>query len=289
LAVCGTPLIAAAFVAGRRRAVIGGRIAFIGLASMVLAFCGGWAATYGWRAAYLLYAFAVVPLILVLIFVPRSISMPAERQEGRQPRQLWGIYGLNLVYGTGIAAVFVYAAFLQKELGIHTPKLAGALSALASFTTIAVALAFPFIIRWASVRVLVVASFGLLAAGCLVLAAADNVAGVTAGLVLAGTGMGLFTPTSTEMVLQYSLPQRRGRAVGLTLMSIYLGNFFVPFAMTTVTRNGFTVGDGYLWLSGLYVVAALAGVVLARTLFAEPSQQSGASATSGLLASNQEI
>jgi hypothetical protein len=59
--------------------------------------------------------------------------------------------------------------------------------------------------------------------------------------------------------------------------------------MTTVTRNGFTVGDGYLWLSGLYVVAALAGVVLARTLFAEPSQQSGASATSGLLASNQEI
>lgn len=268
LAVCGTPLIAAAFAARRRQAVIGGRIAFIGLASMGLALCGGWAATFGWRTAYLLYAFAVVPLILVLAFVPRSVFIVAvEKQEGRQPRQLWAIYGLNVLYGTGIAAVFVYATFLLKELGIHTPKLAGSLSAASSFTTVAAALIYPFVVRRLDARVLVVASFLLMAAGCGMMAVANGTAHVAAGLVLTAAGMGFFIPTTTEMLLQYSLPHRRGQATGLGMMSIYLGNFMVPFAMTATTRSGFTVGNGYSWLSAAYLAAAVGSVVLARTVF----------------------
>jgi MFS family permease len=268
LSVCGTPLIAAAFMGSRRRTMIGGRVAFIGFASMGLAMCGGWAAESGWRMAYLLYTFSIVPLILVLFFVPRSLSIAVEKQAGKQPRRLWAIYGLNVVYGMGIAAVFLYTAFLLKDLGVHTPSLAGSFSALGSFTTIAAALAFPLIIRVVSGRALVVLSFLLMAAGCAILSQAASVPMVAAGLVVTTVGMGTFIPTTTDMLLQYSLPQRRGRATGTALMCIYLGNFLVPFGMTAVTRAGFETSDGYMLLSVVFVITALVSVLLARTAFA---------------------
>ena len=275
LAVCGTPLIAAGFVAGRRRAMISGRIAFIGIASMVLAMCGGWAAQFGWRTAYLLYAFAALPLALVLFFVPRSLAMGSPSEGGKQPRQLWALYGLNLVYGTGMAAAFVYSAFLLKELGLHTPNLAGALTGLAALSTVAASLAYPFIARVIEGRIAMVLSMVLMAAGCLVFSVADSAAGVSIGLVLTATGMGLFIPASTDMLLNYSLPQRRGSATGIAMMCIYLGNFLMPFGMTAVTRGGGSLGRGYMLLSLLYVLTALVAVWLARAVFARQAPVAG--------------
>lgn len=270
LAVCGTPLIAAGFLAGRRRAMISGRVAFIGLSSMFLAMCGGWAAQSGWRTAYLLYLFAAVPFLLVLFFVPRSLTIVESSAAGKQPRQLWAIYGLNFVYGTGIAALFVYSAFLLKELGIHTPKLAGTLSGAAAFTTVAASLLFPFISRRVSGRALMILSFLLMAAGCATLSGANDAALVGAGLVLTATGMGLFIPTSTDMLLHYCLPQHRGRATGIAMMALYLGNFVVPFSMTALTRSGSSIGQGYVLLSVVYVITALVAMWLAKAVFAIP-------------------
>lgn len=278
LAVCGTPLIAAGFMAGRRRAMISGRVAFIGLSSMLLAMCGGWAAQYGWRTAYLLYLFAALPLLLVLFFVPRSLTIVASSSAGKQPRQLWAIYGLNFVYGTGIATLFVYSAFLLKEMGIHTPKLAGTLSGVAAFTTVAASLLFPLISRRLMGRTLMILSFLLMAAGCATLSGAGEATLVGVGLVLTALGMGLFIPASTDMLLHYCLPQHRGRATGIAMMALYLGNFVVPFSMTALTRSGSSISQGYVLLSAVYVVTALVALWLAKSVFVVPGESDGRSA-----------
>lgn len=254
LAVCGPPLIAAAFMARGRQAMIGGRLAVLGGASMLLALAGGWAAQYGWRTAYLLYGLAVIPLVLILLFVPKLERAPDRAEASAPILPLWRPFALTIVYGTSIATVFVFVPFLLGEIGYNSPGIASIYSGLGSLTTALAAICFLFVVRIASRENLFSVSFALMAVGCLLLATADRQIGVGIGVFAIAFGMGLFAPAMQDLLLELSPPAQRGKAIGIMMMCLYVGSFVAPFGFNGLMSAGLKLSQVYLVAMVFYAV-----------------------------------
>lgn len=262
LAVCGPPLIAAAFVAGGRQKMIGGRLAAIGVASMGLAVAGGWAAGYGWRSAYLLYGFAAIPLALILLFVPNLEIAKKSSQPDETSGSLLPVLGLSVAYGTGISVVFVYVPFLLREIGYTAPSTASALAGLGAITTAIAAIAFPFVTRLIARNNLFWISFALMASGAVGLALASDLTSAGAGVFVLALGLGFFAPTATDYILETSPPSKRGRATGLMMMSLYIGTFVAPFGIKLMVDFGLTLSQAYYGCAAFYLTFVIVSLAV---------------------------
>lgn len=255
--VCGPPLIAAAFHGNQRQTMLGARLAFMAAAAMAFGLSSGFSAEFGWRNAFLIYSFAILPLILVLIFVPNTVSPVTRQEKKRLPAVLWQVYGICVLFGILISALVVQMPYVLKELGLHTPRLTGSLTALGSFLQIAVSLTFGFLGRRLSNRHLICLGFFLGAAGCAVLGIARAWEVVAIGMSLVAVGVGLLAPAIMDTVLGLCEPGMRGRATGMQMMATYIGLFTGPIGVTMIIRTGFSLQIVCLMLAAIFIVVEL--------------------------------
>jgi MFS family permease len=191
-------------------------------------------ATLGWREAFGIYLAGAVVLIPVLLVVPhRKPSAPA-MAAARQTEP--GRIGRWLV--APVAAVFVIQALFYviptqipglfaREFGASPFQISLVLATM-MLTMLPAALLYPRISEQVTAPRLVAAAFAAPALGFTILAAAQQVWALMAGLVIIVIGPAMAGPSLTNWVVTRADESVRGRAVGVLTTGLFAGQFLSP-------------------------------------------------------------
>lgn len=213
-------------VLGRQQAAgsVGGLMFMLGAGAL---------ATLGWREAFGMYLVGVVVIIPALLFVPNpASSVPTAGAEhmgsGRIGRWL----------GAPVAAVFMIQMLFYlvptqipglfvREFDASPFQISLALAAM-MFTMLPVSLLYPRVSERMTAPSIVAAAFVAPAIGFLVLATAQQVWAIMAGLMIIATGLAIAGPSVSNWVVSSADESVRGRAVGVLTTGLFAGQFLSP-------------------------------------------------------------
>ena len=262
-----TTLITDYYDGTERANFLGIQSGFMGFAGTVFLTLGGLLADVNWRFAFLIYltALLVVPFIITILYEPiRNKTMQIDLS---LPIETFPISTMAFGYfNIGFIQLVFYS------VPIHLPfYLEDILNASASASGIAIAILSMTFALMSGAFGWFLSRFGhvpLLVSGLLVTAASYALLGVATGWWLiiiamlgAGVGIGLVTPNMTILLADASPPGLRGRVLGGSTTSLFLGRFIVPF-VTQPMLSATSFGGMYLIIAAM--TAAVAGAVLIR-------------------------
>lgn len=266
-----TTLITDYYDGADRANFLGIQSGFMGFAGTVFLTLGGLLADVNWRAAFLIYltALLAVPFLITILYEP----IRSKRERLNTSMQVEAFPVSIVAFG------YFNIGFIQMvfySVPIHLPfYLEDIFNASASASGIAIAILSTTFALTSGAFGWFLARFGhvpLLVGGLLITAASYALLGVATGWWLiifamlgAGIGIGLVTPNMTILVANASPPALRGRALGGSTTSLFLGRFIVPFVtqpMLSATSFG-----------GMYIIIAAMTAVLALTVFVRQPRQ----------------
>ncbi|ANZ41329.1 transporter [Lentzea guizhouensis] len=241
------------FEGPRRAKFLGLQQAFASLGGVVFLPLAGVLAGVDWRAPFWLYSVAAVVALAAIVGLhdePRPHIATAEKFT--PPARAVGIYVLALVATLVFYMAPTQLPFLLAELHI-SPALIGVVIAGSTVTSAVGALLTP------PGRPVAV-SLALLGIGWL-LAGTGTVAGVVAGLLVGGIGVGLVVPHLNVQLAGLAAPQHRGRVLSGLVAGIFLGQFLSPLVVAPlVALTG--IAGAFAWTGVLTTLGAIAALVV---------------------------
>lgn len=194
-------------------------------------------AAFGWKASYMLFCYAVVPVLLFLIFIPkeRFIEEPEKVIDPSKHKEEKSGSGLNpsiIIYIVLAFLVFMMIQLMWSNISIWIAEepinatlaqvgIAASIMPLASF--IGRSLNGPIFNKLG--RFTLHLFFGMLLLGLILGAIATSFGVALAAIFLVGATMGLAHPALTMMGIKTS-PRGQVRAQALILAAENVGNFF---------------------------------------------------------------
>ncbi|MBO9696896.1 MAG: MFS transporter [Sphingopyxis sp.] len=213
----------------------------------------------GWRAPFLLYAFAFVILFLVISGLPRGVAqtvLQGERPSLRPLRKLWPIYGLAMFLFVGYFMTSIQLSFLLAEDGVDSPlqrSLVIATGVLAG--GIFGGLYGRFYARLGERGTQIFLTV-MMASGMAVIGFSTDVWLLAFGAFLAGGGGGMIPPHISGILLNRVPAALRARAVGLEFTVLYIADFVNPLIMTPL-RALIGIHNAFLVAAMALAIAAL--------------------------------
>jgi MFS family permease len=199
----------------------------------------GFLCSVAWNFTFLSYFFGLIPLALIIFFLPRvkvdEGSLSSERRAGDGPvakervgANTWGY--VIIILGTmtfGLTAIFL-SSFIIPERGMGGPAEAGLAGNGLQIGGILLGAVFGFVVAALKSRSFVL--FGLCgAAGMLIMAFVGNIFIWTLGLTLQGFAHVGFV-TSAQTAAGYTAPKSRIAFVNAMCMgALNLGTFLTPY------------------------------------------------------------
>lgn len=224
---------------GKERSRMNGLVTAVnGIGGAIFLTIGGFIAAYGWRSVFFSYSYAVLLLILVLLFIPKfpPLQRPAQgsgRPAVKLPRLFYAIAlgsGLHIMlYFTIPTSLSLYLA----ENGIGTASTVGYLSALSLIGTFAAGLAITSLTQLLG-RVLVPFAFVVFGLGFLVESLAHSVLAAAMAVLLIGFAEGLFFPMMFNKTAEIVPKERMTSAFSILLACNYFLQFMCPLFMKGV-------------------------------------------------------
>ncbi len=277
-----TGILGARFSGARRARLVGIRsgISSIGTMSSLL-LAGEISQAAGWRAPFWMYmlAFVVAGMAVIAFRQPLVKPAPQPSSERFSILSLWPIYGLTILMSMAHTMPNFQIGFLLKEDGLTSPVNLSRLLALSSIIGIIASFLFGWfyrrLIRWT-----IVLAMGLLATGYVAIGLFRVIPLEIAGIVISGFGAGFNIPYMTTRVLDRVTPEKRTRAIGFLLSSMFLGHFFNPLFVAPIRANfgnhaiflitGLLLGAGGLAISLSIIVSGQRRA--GRALAVEPAE-----------------
>ena len=221
-------------------------------------------AAYGWKAAYLLHLYALVPLALFFLFVPRKplVSLPeapAERgaKGGLAPRVfLYSLLGALLYLG--IQVIWSSTSLWMRDFLGGTAAQIGIVSGLFSLFSCGARLIFGFVYHRLG-RGTLPLSAALLALGLLLAAKASSYGAAMAAASLVGAAMGFTAPACLNLGIEAS-PENQVAAQAVTTIGFAAGQFLSTYWSALA---GSLCGGS---LPGVFRITACAAAVLMVTM-----------------------
>lgn len=261
-ATTATNALIADYFSGQERAkFMGYQSAFGGLSVIVFLPLGGLLADISWEYTFLVY------LSVLLIFMPAlfAIREPAvapladsaqERSQLKNKPIQGYIYAAIFLLQLAFMTVPIFIAyFLDELLGANGFEvgLVGGLSGLLTFFG---GMAYERIGRRLSYKNMIIFGFMLMGAGFLSLGLAGSWVLVIIGQAVIGFGMGLSMANLTTWLAHEVNPEVRGRANGIFVTMMFLGQFisslaFTPIVNVTGYHFGFILSAMILVITGL--------------------------------------
>lgn len=261
LSIAGTmtatnALIADYFSGQARAKFMGYQSAFGGLGVVIFMPIGGILADISWEYTFLVY------LAVLLVFFPALLAIREpqvsksqqlnEEDAGLKVNHTLGfIFGANFLLNFAFMTVPVFIAYYLRELFGAGGLQVGLIGGLSGFLTFVGGLSYERIGRRLSYANLIVFGFTLLGAGFLTLGLAGSWPMVILGQSMAGFGMGLNIANLTTWLAHEVVPKVRGRANGIFVTLMFLGQFITSLVYTPIV-NATSYDFGYI-LSGLIV------------------------------------
>jgi MFS family permease len=262
LSIAGTmtatnALIADYFSGQARAKFMGYQSAFGGLGVVIFMPIGGVLADLSWEYTFLVY------LSVLLVFFPALFSIREPKISKSQDSNIESarlkitptqgyIFVANFLLHFAFMVVPIFIAYYLRELfgaGGFEVGLIGGLSGLLTFVG---GMAYERIGRRFSYPNLVVLGFSLSGLGLLTLGLAGTWPLVILGQLLGGFGMGLNFANLTTWIAHEVEPKVRGRANGIFVTLMFLGQFLTSLVYTPIV-NLTSYGFGFV-LSGLLLL-----------------------------------
>lgn len=238
VAICvttSTALIADYFEGQERAGMMGLQMAVTTIGAVVCLGLGGYLADIGWRQPFLIYLYAalLIPLAVIVLWEPvrhRVVQQSAANLSGR-----WLIAIVLVV--TFLGNIVMYSIAVQMPFYLKSDfQLGGFESGLviASGTVFAAvaSLFYGQFRKRAVYPTMFATSFMLMGIGFLLVAWADSVPVVMAGLCLTGSSAGLQMPTLNNWLTDMASSASRGKVLGALTTAIFLGQFVSPLVLT---------------------------------------------------------
>ncbi|MGL4234952.1 MFS transporter [Tabrizicola sp.] len=250
--------------------------AAISVAGIVFMLFGGLLASLHWRGAFAVYALILpVAALALMALAPYARRLQAERTapaKGGTERFPWAAFAF---IGT-LAFLFQAAFYLTptrlpfhlEALGTTSPLIISALLAAQVMVSAPVSLKYGQIRQRLSAMTIFGLSFGLIGAGFLIHALADDWRGVLAGAVIVGFGLGISMPNYMNWFMARVPVSMRGRASGLLTMAFFLGQFASPLVSAPLVA-WFSLAGAFAAVGGALVVLGL-GLWVRHLIHAEP-------------------
>lgn len=273
--VLSTTMIGDYYEGEKRDRWLAGQTAFASVSALLFFNVGGVLGEIGWRAPFAVYASALVMFALVLKYTWEPTGDASAETPPAAPRNLswagfpWGklavIAGIT-IYGS----IFFYTVQIQAsaglaELGLSSAARIGFLTSLASLGVPLGTFIYSRIGRLGVGRLLL-AEFGLLAFGFLLMGRSGTTGGFLAGCFINQLGAGMLLPTLLVWSMSILPFEVRGRGTGFWQSAFALGQWLSPI---TVTFFAMQLGGLMKGLEMLgYMAAAGFAVALAVRLIA---------------------
>ncbi|MCB1112928.1 MAG: MFS transporter [Chlamydiales bacterium] len=257
-------LIADYYEGAERETMMGLKSAFIGFGGVFFVLLSGALATFGWRAPFAVYLFALVliPLAFLYIIEPKDVeAVAAEKIEHHHTDPIpWGqvmvIYGLVFWGMVCLYVIPVKVPFFLEELIHASPIHIGMTLAVPNLSGALSALFYRQFHRFLNYQLLMALVFLMIGLGFLALAFASSWAGVTGSLLLCGIGFGLLVPNCAVLITRVAPVHVRGRLVGGLSMCLFLGQFFAPIVVEPLYLDkGFSGVFGAFGIIGMIAIA----------------------------------
>ncbi|AVK61139.1 MFS transporter [Lactobacillus sp. CBA3605] len=217
--------------------------------------------TFNWKAAFLSYTIALLPIILFggLIKVPES-SLVVKTQVSRHiNRKVWFLTGLMFLTFCAFMVVVVKLASLVATTKIATPAMAAMMLSLMGVISMISSSFFGHINKRIGDYIMPVSLLGM-ALGMIVIAHAPNAMLVFVGVILVGVFFGWVLPQSFMRVAKITTKKDTHLATSMVLVGESLGSFLSPTIMNGIakilgnTLPSFVLSIGGLGLIGLTLI-----------------------------------
>lgn len=266
--------LAGDFQGNSRERVLGYAGAGAALMAIVAMIAGGYLVDLlGWRGPFMLYLLSI-PVLLLGWSITTVRSIPSRTQAKLQISSLWPLYLLTILFSIGLFMPGIQGPFLLEADGVHSATARGMiLSAYSLMAAVAAASYGSLRRRMAANSVLVLTSLAL-GGGCVLMALAQSTAGLVLGCVVTGIGAGLVEPITVSLVLAKAPVSMRGRAVGLLLSAVFLGQFINPLAIGPL-RSLYDIHGAFYAVGATFIVLALLVMAVGKRTVAAQEVPSG--------------
>lgn len=273
--VLSTTMIGDYYEGEKRDRWLAGQTAFASVSALLFFNVGGVLGEIGWRAPFAVYASALVMFALVLKYTWEPTGDAAADGPPAPPHNLswagfpWGklavIVGIT-IYGS----IFFYTVQIQAsaglaELGLSSAARIGFLTSLASLGVPLGTFIYSRIGRLGVGRLLL-AEFGLLALGFLLMGRSGTTGGFLAGCFVNQLGAGMLLPTLLVWSMSILPFEVRGRGTGFWQSAFALGQWLSPITVTFFAMHLGGLMKGFEMLG--YMAAAGFAVALTVRLMA---------------------
>ena len=266
-----TTLIADYYEGDVRARFLGLQAAFVGGGGTIFLTLGGILVEINWRGPFAIYllAFAILPLVLLMLFEPPREQVAANNGVGSPTSAAFPLGLAAFIYGMILLTQVVFY-FVPVQLPFYLEALVGATGTQNGLATAGIALAYAIAsatFGWFNARlgrvVLMILGFALTGVGFVLIGIAQGWPLVMAGLALSGAGLGLIIPNLNVWLLNRTPAPLRGRALGGFATALFLGQFLSPFVSQPLSRITATGGiyrvSGWALLGLVALLLALRG------------------------------
>lgn len=255
-------LIADYYEGTTRDRIFGHQGAFMSLGGIAFLIGGGVAADLHWRASFLIYLLplALIPALRALPEPIRPTAMVGTDLAGLPLGKLAVIYAAAFVGMMIFYVIPVQLPYHLVGLAGSSGKITGVVIAASNLAGGLAGFAFAGLRRRLGPGAIFIIIYSLMAAGYVTIGVAQGYAGVLAGLVLAGMGLGLTIPNLSTWMVSFTPPAMRGSLIAGLTAAVFLGQFASPVAAQPFVDAYGTSGPFFaaaLLLAALAVVAAL--------------------------------
>lgn len=272
-------LVADYFSGDARAKFLGQVTAFTGFAGVIFMPFGGLLASLNWHYAFFSYLPALIFAPLTIFFIHEPERIRADVSEVMttklklKPLSLYIVIAIMLNQLAFMSVPVFIASYLQKLVGADSIQvgLIGAFSGLFSFLG---GLIYGRINRKFDYLKINTVSFLAYSFGFLAIGLAKDWSLIVVGEVLVGFGMGVIPSNLTTWLAHEVQPMVRGRANGLFVTMMFLGNFLTSILLTPIIQAT-SIKSAY-YISALVVaMASVAGVIVHKRMARTSLVQNG--------------
>lgn len=270
---CCTALIGDYYSGLQRERYLALNTTFASTSAVIFIAVGGALGEFGWRVPFVVYAISLVLMVacLLLLWEPArhapAAAAGAADDEPFSIARLVLICAVTVVGGVVFMAIQVHIGYLLEAVGVTAPATVGLVASAGQGAVVVGSITFRLMLRagWATGARLGV-SFAIPAAGFLVVGAADDFAGVTAGALLTGFGAGLLLPTLMCWNMGRLPAAHRALGTGAWMAALFFGQFITPIVVVGLSHQvgGFAAAISLMGMVVLPCALALLAATLLR-------------------------
>ena len=245
----------------------GGIASIAGLATLWLS--GGIASGGDWRSSFVLYALALMLLIVALPTLRNGTgaNKAARRQGGPQTvwpmiKSLWALYTVVILLFAASFSTGLQLSFKLGDNGIVNPLQQRNVILFGSLMNALSSMSFGFVAERMGAQRIFLVALALMTAGALTIGQGHTPLVVGTGSALMGTGSGIIGPYLIGLLTTRIAESERAGAVGVFYSCIFIGEFLNPLFMQPL-RQAIGSDGAFITLS---VFLALISVVASRIL-----------------------